>query len=49
MKKDSKDKMIGIRVTEEEKALIEETAKASGFDNVSSFFLWLWRKFGKKA
>jgi len=44
MKKDIKKKMIGIRVTEKEKKLIESKAEKAGFHSVSAFLLWLVKK-----
>ncbi len=48
MKEETKDKFIQIRVSEQEKDEIQEQAKKSGFDSVTAFFLWLFRKYGKK-
>ncbi|MBM3252800.1 MAG: DUF1778 domain-containing protein [Candidatus Omnitrophica bacterium] len=49
MRKDIKKKMIGIRVSEKEKRLIEESAQVNGFHSVSSYILWLVKKHGKKS
>jgi len=43
-KSELKTKMVGIKVSPDEKKMIEDTAKAEGF-NVSQFVLWLVRKF----
>lgn len=48
MKKETKDRFIQIRVTEQEKEEIQDHAKKNGFDSVTAFFLWLFRKHGKK-
>jgi hypothetical protein len=48
MKDDIKEKFIQIRVTEQEKEEIQAHAKKNGFDTVTAFFLWLFRKHGKK-
>ena len=48
MKDETKDKLIQIRVSEREKDEIQANAKSAGFDNVTAFFLWLFRKYGKK-
>jgi len=42
-----KENYIQIRVADEEKKEIQEQAKKQGFDNISAFILWLFRKFGK--
>ncbi|MFA5350263.1 MAG: hypothetical protein WC357_02895 [Candidatus Omnitrophota bacterium] len=42
-----KENYVQIRVTDEEKKEIQEAAKKQGFDNISAFILWLFRKFGK--
>ena len=49
MKKDLKDKVIAIRVTDEEKQMVEEAARSNGFHSVAQFFIWLVTKYGKKA
>lgn len=48
MKDETKDKFIQIRVTEQEKEDIQAQAKKNGFDSVTAFFLWLFRKYGNK-
>ncbi len=45
--KNIKTKMLGIRISLEDHAAIFESAKKNGFDSLSSFVLWLWRKHGK--
>lgn len=42
-----KENHIQIRVSDEEKEDIKDQAKKHGFDDVSSFILWLFRKFGR--
>lgn len=48
MKNETKDKFIQIRVSEKEKKEIQIQAEQSGFDTVTAFFLWLFRKYGKR-
>ena len=48
MKDETKEKLIQIRVTEQEKEEIQTHAKKSGFDSISAFLLFLFRKHGKK-
>jgi hypothetical protein len=48
MKEEIKEKFIQIRVTEKEKEEIQTQAEKNGFDTVTAFFLWLFRKHGKK-
>lgn len=48
MQKEIKDKIIALRVTEEEKREFEALAKANGFNSVSGFIFWLFKKYGKK-
>jgi hypothetical protein len=48
MKDETKEKLIQIRVTEQEKEEIQTHAKKNGFDGISAFFLFLYRKYGKK-
>jgi hypothetical protein len=48
MKKDTKEKLIQIRITEQEKKEIEADAHKHLFDSVSAFLLYLYRKYGKK-
>jgi hypothetical protein len=48
MKKETKEKLIQIRITEHEKKQIEADAKKHLFDSVSAFLLFLYRKHGKK-
>ncbi len=43
-----KENYIQIRVSDEEKEDIKEQAKKQGFENISSFILWLFRKFGRE-
>ena len=43
-----KENYIQVRVSDEEKEEIKEQAKKQGFDDISSFILWLFRKFGKE-
>lgn len=47
MKEEIKDKVIAIRVTEEEKKLVEEAAEKNGFHSVAQFILWLVKKHGR--
>jgi uncharacterized protein (DUF1778 family) len=47
MKETIKTKMIGIKVTDEDHALVFESAKRNGFDTVTGFIMWLVRKHGK--
>jgi uncharacterized protein (DUF1778 family) len=47
MKKETKQKFIHIRVAEAEKEEIKAAAEKQGFDSTSSFFMWLFRKFGR--
>jgi len=49
MKDNVKTKMIGIRVTDEEKGLIEKAAKNNGFHSVAQYILWLVKKYGKRS
>lgn len=49
MKKEVKEKVIAIRVTEEEKEQVEQAAKDNGFHSVSQFLIWLVKKYGKKS
>ena len=42
-----KNKLLQIRVSEEEKKEITERARKEGFNSLSQFLLWLYRKFGK--
>jgi hypothetical protein len=39
-----KDKWITIRISEEEKIQLEQSAKNAGFDNLSTYILWICRK-----
>jgi hypothetical protein len=48
MKNDTKNDYLQIRVTREEKEEIRQECKKQGFDSVSAYLLWLFRKFGKK-
>ena len=43
--KEMKDQQIHIRVTKEDKDKLKSDAKANGFDAISTFLMWLWRKF----
>ncbi len=47
MKDETKKDYLQIRVTQVEKEEIITTAKKQGFDSISAFILWLFRKFGK--
>ena len=47
MKEVVKDKIIALRVTEEEKKLVEESAQKNGFHSVAQFILWLIKKYGR--
>jgi len=47
MKDTAKKDYLQIRVTQAEKEEIAESAKKQGFDSISAFILWLFRKFGK--
>lgn len=49
MRDEAKTKLLQIRVTEDEKEEMRSCAKAKGFDTISSFILWLFRKHGKKG
>ena len=40
-----KDKMVGVRITDEELKEIEETRKELKFNTLSEFILFLWNKF----
>jgi len=42
-----KTKMIGIKVSDEDHALVFTSAKKNGFDTVTAFVMWLVRKHGK--
>ena len=42
----SKDKIIGLRVTDEEKKQVERKAKSLKL-NVTQFILMLWYRYGK--
>jgi hypothetical protein len=44
MDKENKTKTIAVRVTEEEYAEIKDKARTNGYDSMSSFMLFLWRK-----
>jgi antitoxin component of RelBE/YafQ-DinJ toxin-antitoxin module len=49
MKKvEQKTKFIQIRITEKEKEEIQAVSKKGGFDGISAFLLFLFRKYGKK-
>lgn len=41
----NKDTWLQIRITKEEKEKIKKVGKQEGFDTISSFLLWLFRKF----
>jgi len=45
MTEQTKDTTIDFRVTTTEKKEIIEIAKREGFDTISSFLLWLFRRF----
>jgi len=47
MDREPKKEYLQIRITPTEKQEIEAKAKSQGFDSVSAFILWLFRKFGK--
>jgi predicted DNA binding CopG/RHH family protein len=40
----SKSTFIQIRISKEEKEKIKQEAKKRGFDTISAFILWLFRK-----
>ena len=42
--KKTKEEYIQIRVSKEEKEVIRKEAKKNGFDTISAFLLWLFRK-----
>ncbi len=44
----AKDKVINVRVTDEEKEELKTLATQQGFDNLSNFILWFLRKFKKQ-
>ncbi len=44
----AKDKVINIRLTNEEKEEFKTIAKQQDFDNLSNFILWVLRKFKKQ-
>jgi len=48
MKKELKDQMIQFRITKTEKQEVYKNAEKQGFDTASHFFMWLYRKYGKK-
>jgi len=48
MKDETKEKLIQIRVTEQEKEETQTHAKKGGFDSISAFLLFLFRRYGKK-
>ena len=41
----TKDNFIAFRITDEEKAEIEETRKQLKFNTLSEFIFFLWQKF----
>ena len=45
--KQNKEKTIGFRITHKEYEKMKEYAFYFGFDTISSFILWVWRKFKK--
>ena len=45
--KKAKEEHIQIRVSKEEKEIIRKEAKKNGFDTISAFLLWLFRKSAK--
>ena len=48
MKDKLKKDFLQIRITSEEKREIQRSAKKNGFDSVTAFILWLFRKYGRK-
>jgi hypothetical protein len=47
MDKEKKDKNIMIRISSTEKAEFEQIAKNNGFDSLSAYIMFLFRKHGK--
>jgi len=48
MKDKRKRDFLQIRITAEEKREMQKSAKKNGFDTVTAFILWLFRKHGRK-
>lgn len=42
-----RDRIINIRVTLEEKEEIKRIATKNGFNSITAYLLWLFRKFGE--
>lgn len=47
--REKRDAIVQFRVSKKEKEEIQEQAQKQGFEGVSHFFLWLFRKYGKKG
>jgi len=45
----NKDEYLQIRVSKTEKDKIKKEAKQQGFDSISAFLLWLFRKSIRKS
>ena len=46
--KENNEKFIQMRVTEQEKKEIKDISKKKGFDSISAFLLFLFRKYGHR-
>lgn len=48
MKEETKEKVVALRVTDKEHTEIKQAAKENGFDSMTAYILWLYRKYGRK-
>lgn len=44
-----KKEVIQVRISLTEKSEMKECAQQNGFDHISAFLLWLFRKYGKQT